>query len=178
MLVVKDGYRSPLCTNYHYVYTTTHFGAQSFIASASYDAVAVGMKMRRGGTSGAATIELQADNGNKPNGTALATASIPQASIPLGEDGTEIYLIASLDTAVSLVSGTKYWLVLKALSSANITNGLRYYITTPEPYDGGVEATTSNGGTNWTLYAQYDADFGVYAQASDVPAIINQSWGF
>jgi hypothetical protein len=92
------------------------------------------------------TIEIQADSGGNPSGSALATSNVVDGSTLTGTYAATTFTFASPYT---VNASTTYWLVLKRSTGSNGTN---YYIAQYKKsasYSGGAVKINLNSG-GWT----------------------------
>lgn len=97
-------------------------------------------------------VRIETDNSNAPSGT-LAHANLT-ATIT-GFNNTTFAWHAVTFAATTLLSNTRYWLVLKAASETGTPNGYRHLLTTPadEYASGSYSAYTS---ASWNTHASSD----------------------
>lgn len=102
-------------------------------------------------------LEIQADSGGAPSGTALASVTIPNAVA--GQVGTG-FKQAYLASPLSVSPSTTYWMVARRSGAASATNywKARYYATSSS-YAGGAFYKYASG--SWSA-VNYDATFWMY----------------
>jgi len=151
-------------------YGANNFIAQTFKPAVSADCSSIGLWLWDAGTAiGNVTVEIQGTSGGDPDNTAIATTTIPIASLSALPGS---WVTATFGTPVALVAGTQYAIVIKALTCTGV--GTDYVcwgidVVTPTYADGNVEGT-ANGGTLWTAQA-FDFNFYLYGTFSTSPDI-------
>ncbi len=119
---------------------------------------------------GALTVLLETDNAGLPSGTAVATTTVPNNTVPDNANAPAWFNI-SFPTYPTLNAGTKYWIVLEGIRlHSDIGYGWAADNTSPT-YPGGNMAYSTNSGSAWTTLA-YDAWFRVYGGAN-TPIMVN-----
>jgi hypothetical protein len=96
------------------------------------------------GTTPNITVSVRATSGDLPTGADLATATIPGFS-----SGSGGYFAANFASPATLTAGTRYALVIRAVS--NPSAGTYAYVTsTNSVYANGRRVTSSNSGASWS----------------------------
>lgn len=123
----------------------------------------VDLLLKKTGTPGDLTVELYADSGAKPTGSALATQVISAADIST----TANWIQVKFDTPYSVTSGTTYHIVIKG-ASVDSTNMYMWFVADGNPYADGVAGYSSDAGSNWSNQTDYDFNFRTYEGAVDM----------
>jgi hypothetical protein len=147
----------------------TTFIAQQFTASADYTLTKIVLRLWRTGTLPAPDDVVVTVEGNtpgtpdRPDASALDTCTISGATLPASDGG--IYTDFAMAGAASIVSGTKYWIVINVPSDT-----LAIYVRMKNDTDSGYAAgisVTSTSRVTWTD-ATYDTLFEVWGDISGV----------
>lgn len=138
---------------------SAHAGvAQSFKPSSSNVLNKVSLYIKKVGTPSDIAIKIVADNGGKPNNSALATGSISSSSVA----GLYGFVDATLNTNPSLTAGQTYWII--AVASVNASNYYMWGMDNTDSYTNGTGKYSSNWSANnasWTATGG-DLDFQAY----------------
>lgn len=154
-------------TSAYWVEANVVWLAQTFTPHVGYDISSVVLKNYRTGAVGNVTVSIRAtdvDTG-KPTGPDLASATIDgTAIIPAGAGiGDAAEITYTFDSPYTLVSGTKYAIVLK--SPQNETTYVRWLIDTAgATYPGGSYSISNDGGSTWALDISADFYFKTYGE--------------
>lgn len=143
--------------------------AQSFVPATTAVVNRVSLYIKKVGSPSNLSVHIAADNGNKPDNDALASATI-SASLVTGTYG---WIDASFLSPPTLNAGTRYWIVLDASKDAN--NYWTIGLDNTDGYANGTGKSTTNwtaGGASWAA-AGGDINFrvwmgGVITKISDV----------
>ncbi|MEK6302004.1 MAG: C25 family cysteine peptidase [Acidobacteriota bacterium] len=90
------------------------------------------------------TVSIRNTSGDLPTGADLATATIPGFS-----SGAGGFFPANFTTPPTLTAGTRYSLVLRAVSNPS-AGTYAYVVSTGSPYANGRRVTSANSGGTWT----------------------------
>ena len=154
-------------------YGATNFLAQMFTPAVNADCTSVRLFLYNGGiaSGGNVTIEIQGvDGSDHPDNTALATTTVAVDDVAAAPGD---WITATFSSPASLVAGTQYAIVVKALTCTAV--GADYiqwglYVVAPHTYGQG-EATT-DGGTTWLNFGfNLDFNFYLYGTFSTSPDI-------
>jgi hypothetical protein len=107
------------------------------------------------GTTPNITVSVRATTGDLPTGADLATATI--AGFSSGSGGL---FAANFGSPATLTAGTRYALVLRAVSNPS-AGTYAYVVSTGSPYANGRRVTSGNSGATWTG-ATTDVGFKTY----------------
>lgn len=133
--------------------------AQTFTASSSYSIGSCVLYLKRVNNPGTFTVGVYATSSSKPTGSALTIGTIDGNT--LSTDYAWVDIIFT--TSVSLTSGTEYALVCDARSSPDNTQGVYVgYDGSSPSYATGAYCLSTNGGSTWTQYTNYDLQFKTY----------------
>ena len=130
-----------------------HDNMQTFTTTDSYNIskVSVRVKSKNGTPNTDITVEIKAvDGDHKPTGAALASGTIPKASIST----TIAYYDCVFNSSYLLSAATEYAIVVS--SDISGVNPYYQYKETTGTYSDGVGMSSANGGSDWT---DYDNDF-------------------
>jgi hypothetical protein len=151
---------------------TTHRLAQSFsvpYTDATFRRAKLAL-VKSGTPSGNITVEIQADNGGKPSGSAVTngSATITPASVST----SAAYVTATFSDRVTLSANTKYWLVISAASTVDGSNSYGWGGTSGN-YPGGKYKKSTDSGAS---YSEPTAGFGLafkilYGNAADTSSV-------
>jgi len=140
-----------------YINSATRYLAQVFTASADYTCTKLYINIFKEGSPGDLTVELQGTTGGHPDNSALASKTIPEASI------SGLWVEIDLGVGAALTNGTKYAIVLKA-PGATATDKVHWYEDTTSPsYPGGEIWWDNDAGDSWSS-AVADAKFEVWGE--------------
>jgi len=120
------------------IYGATHYGGQSFTASASYTLGIIKVMLRRGtGNTAVGTVycKLYAESANHPTGGALASGNTVGNNITDASGGELISF--AMDSAYSIVSATKYVIVITAPDATSVEE-INAELDNGNPYAGGI----------------------------------------
>ena len=158
-------------TNSGFGFNSTSWGGQSFQAGVTGQLTRVDVDLFCSGCSGTTpnvTVSIRAAIGTPsvPTGADLATATITGFS-----SGAGGYYTANFSSPPTLTAGTKYAVILRAVS--NPSAGTYAYVcscTSPNsnPYSSGERVTSANSGSTWTADSTSggrDLGFKVYVSA-------------
>lgn len=133
--------------------------AQSFTTPAGgYGVGGVDLMLKRIGTIGDITVEIQTDSGNAPSGTAVAGTSVtvPAANVPTALS----WVTANFSGAPTLASTTRYWIVVRSASSYGAGNYLMWRSKINNPYSVG-NMMYKTGAAAWAAQSTVDNLFRV-----------------
>lgn len=153
----------------------TYWIAQSFVAPQDGSIGRIGFKLiaPTGSPTGGITIMLYDDDSNKP-GTAISGVNLPVNSPSVGWNYRVGYA-GTIDFATT-VSGTKYWLVLKATVDQTAGNFYRWSAE-QNVYADGQRAYSTDNGSTWTVDA-YDHSFSIkWVSQTTITATQYGDWG-
>ena len=141
--------------------------AQTFLASDSYDAVKVSVKLGRPAGTQAYTVycDLYATAAGLPSGAALETVTCTWQSLPTSPAWVDFVFVG-----VALTSGTSYAIVFHSDCSASYAITWRSDGSSPT-YAGGSYCYSTNSGSSWTAYTNNDCMFEVYSEVSSYAEI-------
>jgi hypothetical protein len=144
-------------------FTSTSWFGQSFTAGVSGQLTAVDVDLFCSsctGTTPNITVSIRATSGDLPTGSDLATATIPGFS-----SGSGGFFTATFGTPATLTAGTKYAIVVRAVS--NPSAGTYAYVkSSGSPYAGGRRSTSSTSGASWAVASpSTDIGFRTYMKA-------------
>ncbi|MGE4069583.1 MAG: beta strand repeat-containing protein [Lysobacterales bacterium] len=128
-------------------FTSTAWFGQTFTAGASGQLTQVDVNLFCSGCTGTTpniTVSIRAASGDLPTGADLATATIPGFS-----SGAGGYFTATFASPPTLVSGTAYAIVVRAVSNPS-AGTYAYVVSTGSPYANGRRVTSSNSGSTWS----------------------------
>ncbi len=145
------------------IYGADRWGAQTFTASANYAIHSVKLKLYKIGSPGNITIHIQGvDGSDLPDNTDLAAGTYDGDSLGAA---TGAWVEIILTSPANLTSGTKYAIVIKALSGdSNNTLCWRRDISSPS-YTNGSDKWTIDAGVTWNDTTNYDLMFETYGRA-------------
>jgi hypothetical protein len=151
--------------------------SQSFTPSISHIITSVKLLLLKTGNPGTITVGIYATSGDDPTGSALCSGTTDGDTLPTGSpyEWREI----TLGDGSLLTAGTKYAILVKALS-ANITNFVAWRVDSTSPtYSGGTQRHTVNGGGSWSSWG-YDLMFeewstGSGAISTTAPSVTTQA---
>ena len=152
-------------------------GSQSFTASSSYTLTQIKfMVFRTGATTGTVTVSLyNTDANGLPTGSALSAGTIATSGL-YTYDGNKAHawytsstVTVTMSNSVSIVSGTKYAIVLKN----SVSNEWIYILsdTTTPSYTGGNALDLLSG--TWTNSTSIDNCFEVWGDGAVSSSILN-----
>ncbi len=158
MSTLKDYYDTGADNDLGLTYATRW--AMNFTAGSSYSFVSVALLMYRAGTStGTVTVSIRAvDVNNKPTGDVLATGTFAGDTLTTNTAGEWKEIVFTTPLAVTV--NTKYEIQCYRSSS---TNSVLWKYNTTGAYTGGEALRSTNYGTSWTIYTEFDAMFRTYA---------------
>jgi hypothetical protein len=109
------------------------------------------------------TVEIRTVSvDGKPTNTPLASAAIPDASVPTL--ASPQFVSATFASPASVAAGTKYAIVLSASTSSSCVSGPPYWWSSApaDPYPPGQLFSSADGGMSWTPLGGYDHAFKTY----------------
>jgi hypothetical protein len=141
--------------------------AQTFVAGSTYTlhSVALRLFLYSSLPNRTFTCEIQGvDGSNKPDGVAIATASIDISAVPkinwiAAHRGANPWSNITFDTPVELTSGTRYAIVCYT-DNDNLAS---IYWTGQTSADSGHFHRSSDAGSNWTQYDSWDLSYQTYS---------------
>lgn len=138
--------------------------AQTFTPSQDLELTKAQIFVRKTGTPGAGKVHLRAtDADGHPTGSDLATADIPPGSLP----GQFTWMEYSLPYP-NLLQGVKYALIV-SMEGGSSGNYINWALDSQDPtYAGGNFQHSTNSGTTWTTYDEYDFGFRIYGKWPDI----------
>ncbi len=159
-------------TNSGFGMNATSWAGQTFTAGVSGNLTRVDLDLFCSGCTGTTpnlAVSIRATSGGLPTGADLATASIPGFST-----GSGGYFTANFATPLSLVAGTQYAVIVRAV--ANPSAGTYAYVCScagtgtvnSNPYAAGLRVTSGNSGGTWaadTTVGGRDLGFKVFVQS-------------
>lgn len=119
------------------------------------------------GTPANLQVRIETNNAGVPSGTLVNAAldvTIAQATIP----GTYGFITAEFGSAIELVGGTTYWLVLKTAAAANDQNYNVGADASSPGFTQGNMAHSADGGATWTADTAADMLFRILGEAAQV----------
>lgn len=145
--------------------------AQSFTASSNYDIKAIKLKLWRFSTPGIITVSIRATDGSgHPTGADLISGTTDGDTLTSSSPGEWREIIFS--TTYSLVSGTKYAIVMRAVGPPGIVYW-RADGSTPT-YANGSREESSDSGSIWTTRTGVDFMFEIHtANLPGKPTIVS-----
>jgi Ca2+-binding RTX toxin-like protein len=146
--------------------------AQVFTAGLSGNLDQVDVYIRRNsscnGGSGI-TAQIRTLTGSTPSNTALATKTIPAASIIAT---SPLWLSFTFEAPAPVTAGTQYALVLSAPDAGSCPPMQQPYDwrgALGNPYDGGASYFTNDGGSSWTIQSMGDFDTAFKTYVAEPP---------
>jgi hypothetical protein len=139
--------------------------AQTFTPSTAHKITSVKLQLYRTGSPGTITVSIRATDGSgHPTGSDLCSGTINGNSLTSSYPG-EWYEI-TLGSGYDLSASTKYAIVVRA-PSGNGSNKLCWLRQMSSPtYAGGNQEISTNSGSSWTTYTQYDLMFEEWGESA------------
>ena len=132
--------------------------AQTFTPSTAHKITSVKLLLYRAGSPGTITVSIRATDGSgHPTGGDLCSGTTNGNTLPTGSpyEWREITLGAGCD----LSAGTKYAIVARATSGSSSNKVYWRSDSTSPTYAGGNFEYSTNSGSSWTTYTNYDCLF-------------------
>lgn len=173
MATKYDYFTSPTFASQFNVRPGTLFVAQQFTASANYTLTKVVLRLWRTGTLPAPDDVVVTVEGNTPgspdypNGSALDSCTISGSTLPASDGG--VYTDFNMTGAASIVSGTKYWIVIN-VPSDTLAIYVRWKNDLNSGYPNGT-VVTSTSRISWAD-TTYDALFEVWGDAAGTEHVL------
>ncbi len=123
-----------------------YWAGVTFVTTAAYNLIRVGMKMYRAGSPGTVTISIRATSGGLPTGDDLVTTTFDGNTLGTTSPGAFVYV--DFPTALSVSNATTYAIIVRALSG-NMSN-LVYLRLTSTSYSNYKKINSSNSGSSWS----------------------------
>lgn len=137
--------------------------AQSFIASESYDAALVKIKIfKDAGVTGTMTVSIRAASGDNPTGGDLASGTLDLSTVTDTSAPGDWYEI-TLSSPVSLTMGNQYAIVVR--DDTALASYWRGDFSSPTLANGSSRFSTNSGST-WMAYGSGDFMFEIHTGAS------------
>lgn len=152
-------------------YTTAlgiYWKSQSFTASATYSISSVKLKLFRQNSPGTVTVSIRGTDGaGKPTGADIDGVTGTTYGNTLTTDTAGEWREITFSSPILLTSGEQYAIVVRALAG-DLTNRAGWRMDTTLPsYAGENGASSSNSGSTWTLYADYDMMFETWGDSTE-----------
>jgi len=147
--------------------------AQTFTPATAHKITSVKLKLYRVGSPGTITVSIKAtDENGHPTGADLCSGTTDGDTLTDSSPGEwrEITLGAGYD----LSADTKYAIVVRA-ANANTDNRFYWRLNTTGSYAGGNTEYSSNSGSSWTTYADYDYMFEDWGEPVTAPTVTTQA---
>lgn len=131
--------------------------AQTFTPSTAHKITSVKLLLYRYGSPGTITVSIKAiDGSGHPTGDDLCSGTTDGNTLTTSSPGE--WRKITLGAGADLSADTTYAIVVKALDG-NGSNWLSWRYDFAGTYAGGNYEVSSDGGSNWTSYANYDFPF-------------------
>jgi len=170
-IIIEQSTRSSADAQYVY---DTNWLAQSFMVNntdATYRSISLFLDKTVAVPPNALVVTIEGDSGGEPDGSAVATFTIAEATVVGGE------VVADNASNFSLTGNTRYWIVFKT-TAGDATHKYGIYTEKSDSYPRGNFASTPDSGTTWTNDFDKDVWFkillgGEVSGAYSIGTIIN-----
>jgi hypothetical protein len=158
--------------------------AQTFTAGLTGNLDQVDLYLFRDFSPGDLTVEIQTVAGGVPSGTVLATATVPEDTIPMSggvADPPSMWVPVEFASGAPVSSGTQYAIVLSAPDAPCCNHeAWRWWSGASNPYPNGRLILSITSGTTWDPYPPWyfeglDATFKTYV--TSVPTAMGDCTG-
>lgn len=148
----------------------SYWEAQTFTPSVAHKITSVKLKLYRTGSPGTITVSIQGTDGSgHPDGVDLCSGTTNGNTLPTGSpyEWREITLGSGHD----LSAGTKYAIVVRAVSG-DFSNRLNWRNDALSPtYGGGCLESSTNSGSSWSSFTNIDYMFEEYGGVGFPPGL-------
>ena len=158
MADLKDYLNTNDLTEQSSIYGTT-WAAQSFTASSSYSIGSIKALIFRTGSPGTITASIRATDGSGfPTGSDINSVTGTTNGNTLPTDSPYEWREITLSSPVSVTSGTKYAIVLRA-ADGSVSNYFSWRLNISDEYAGGTWSLSLNSGSTWGNFGDDTSDF-------------------
>lgn len=144
----------------------SNWAAQTFTPSVAHTITSVKLKLFRSGAPGTVTVSIRATSGGQPTGSDLCSGTTSGDTLTTSAPGA--WREITLGSGYGLSAGTTYAIVVRATSGAWGNHVLWRADTSPTYYGGGMWVWSTNSGSSWSSYANYDLMFEEWGNPASV----------
>jgi len=144
----------------------SNWAAQTFTPSIAHTITSVKLKLFRSGAPGTVTVSIRATSGGQPTSSDLCSGTTSGDTLTTSAPGA--WREITLGSGYGLSAGTTYAIVVRA-TSGDSSNYVWWRVdTSPTYYGGGMWVWSTNSGSSWSSYANYDLMFEEWGNPASV----------